>query len=69
LEQLQARYANLLGQHQSLLLKVTNPKDLVAWVMNLPYDDGIEFDGSDAVSNTEKKRKNRVAKFVALTLM
>jgi hypothetical protein len=47
-----------------------NPKDLVAWTINLTFHDVGEFDGSDIVSNsTEKKRKNRVTKFVALTLM
>jgi hypothetical protein len=68
-EQHQVRYANLLGRHQSLLLKVSNPKDLVARAMNLPFEAVGEFDGSDVVRNTEKKRKNRVTKFVALTLM
>jgi hypothetical protein len=68
-KQLQARYANLSGQHQSLLLKVSNPEDLVARAMNLPFEDVGEFDGSDVVSDTENQRKNRVFKFVKLTLM
>jgi hypothetical protein len=46
-----------------------NPKDLVAWAKNLPFDDVGEFDGSDVVSDTEKKRKNRVTKFLTLTFM
>jgi hypothetical protein len=46
-----------------------DPKDLVARAINLPFDDVGKFDGSDIVSNTEKKRKNRVTKFVTLTLM
>jgi hypothetical protein len=48
---------------------VLNPKDLVAGAMNLPFEDVGEFDGSDVVSDTGNKRKNRVTKFVKLTLM
>jgi hypothetical protein len=65
----EAKYNNLLGQHQAYLLKTTNPLELTVRAINLPFVNGIEFDGSDVLANdSEKKQDKKVRTFVTMLM-
>jgi hypothetical protein len=66
---LQKKHDDLLKRHQSLVLKTMDPTSLVLHVINLPFEDSDEFDGSDAVINDSKvKKQEKVRQFVCLML-
>jgi hypothetical protein len=68
LNDVEAKYNNLLNHHQTYLLKMSNLIDLTVRVINLPFVDGQDFDRSDAVNDSEKKQQKKVRAFVT-TLM
>jgi hypothetical protein len=60
----EAKCNNLLNCHQTYFLKASNPINLTVRAINLPFADGQDFDGSDAVNDSEKKQEKKVRVFV-----
>jgi hypothetical protein len=66
---LQQKYNDLQKHYQSLILQMMEPKGLVSWAMNLPFDELEEFDESDAVSTeTFIRKQTKVLQFLTMLM-
>jgi hypothetical protein len=61
LQDLEAKYTGLFDWHQTYLLKISSPIDLIAGLIDLPFVDGHKFDGSDVLKDSEKKQEQKVS--------
>jgi hypothetical protein len=69
LRKLQKSYDDLLLRFQTHLAKTQDPMALITRAINLPFNDTGEFDGSDAVVDSDIVKRRKAKKLVANVLM
>jgi hypothetical protein len=65
---LQTNHDDMQIRLQHYLLQSHTPKNLATRAINLPFDDSTSFDGTGIVDDSEKRRKVKVEKFVAMLM-
>jgi hypothetical protein len=69
LQDLEEKYNGLLARHQAyLLIKASNPIDLTVRAINLPFVDGLKFDGFDVLKDSEKKQQKKVSAYFTMIM-
>jgi hypothetical protein len=68
LNNVEARYNDLLHRHQTYLLKTNDTIALTVRAINLPFVDSVEFDGSDVLNDSEKKQQKKVRAYVTMLM-
>jgi hypothetical protein len=69
IRKLQKKYDDLLSRYQTHLAKTQDLMALITHAINLPFNDACEFNGSDAVVDSDIAKRRKAKKLVANVLM